>query len=114
VTGPATAGDPTAAVGAVARTVLTRPALWGTATAALLRLARPGWWRRRPFLPLPDPALWAFRMETAYGSTTAVPTGSDVVAYLEWCRSEADHRDRSGGRRTATSHPVVLGPERSG
>jgi hypothetical protein len=98
----------------VAWAVLSRPALWATATAAVLRLARPGWWRTRPFLPLPDPSLWAFRMETAYGSTTAVPTRSDVVAYLEWCGGEADHRARPVGRWSAPHRPVVLGPERSG
>ena len=31
------------------------------------RLARPGWWRRPPFLPLPAPDYLRFRMETAYG-----------------------------------------------
>ncbi len=114
MTGPTTPGVPIAAVGQVARAVLARPALWGTATATALRLARPGWWRARPPLPLPDPALWAFRMETAYGSTTAVPTRTDVVAYLEWCGGEAGHRTRSVGRWTAPHRPVALGPERSG
>jgi hypothetical protein len=65
--------------------VLRRPALWPTAVRQALRLARPGWWRRPPFLPLPDPHYVRFRLETAYGSSAA-PAGHDLVAYLNWCR----------------------------
>jgi hypothetical protein len=71
------------AVGALAR----RPGLWPTAVAALLRLAVPGWWRRRPYLPLPDDRWWAFRMVTSYGRPDAEPQAGDVISYLEWCRS---------------------------
>ena len=39
---------------AVAGAVLRRPALWGTAITLVARLAAPGWWRRAPFLPLPE------------------------------------------------------------
>lgn len=65
--------------------VLRRPSLWAVAVGQLLRLARPGWWRRAPFLPLPDPAYLAFRLETQYGSAPEVDP-EDVVAYLRWCR----------------------------
>ena len=52
-----------------------------------LRLARPGWWRRPPFLPLPDPAYLRFRMETAYGGAgDQPPRSADLVTYLRWCR----------------------------
>ena len=44
---------------AVAPAVLRRPELWWTALGAVARLARPGWWRRRRYLPLPDRRLWA-------------------------------------------------------
>jgi hypothetical protein len=67
--------------------VMARPRLWGTAAAVLVRMAPPGWWRRPPHLPVPDPRLWAFRMVTAYGAADAPPRRSDVVAYLEWCRT---------------------------
>ena len=70
--------------------VAARPGLWPVALAQALRLARPGWWRRRPFLPLPDPDYVRFRLETAYG-TGGRPSGRDVVAYLRWCR-EFPHR----------------------
>ncbi|HVE45581.1 MAG TPA: hypothetical protein VNA57_02375 [Acidimicrobiales bacterium] len=64
-----------------------RPHLWVTALRQVLVLAPPGWWRRRPFLPLPDAAYLAFRLETMYGDRAAQPAPADVVAYLEWCRS---------------------------
>ncbi|HUR18028.1 MAG TPA: hypothetical protein VMZ51_03705 [Acidimicrobiales bacterium] len=64
-----------------------RPDLWTTAARQTLAMAPSGWWRRRPFLPLPDPAYLAFRMETMYGDSAAEPGARDVVAYLEWCRS---------------------------
>lgn len=44
---------------------------------------RRGWWRRAPFLPLPDPAHMAWRRGTAYG--TDRPTERrDLLAYLLW------------------------------
>ncbi|HUP70495.1 MAG TPA: hypothetical protein VM142_11880 [Acidimicrobiales bacterium] len=67
-----------------------RPHLWSTAVCQLLALAPSGWWRRRPFLPLPDADYLAFRMETMYGDGAASPAASDVVTYLEWCRN---HRE---------------------
>lgn len=66
--------------------VLRRPSLWGVALAQALRLARPGWWRRAPFLPVPDEAYLRFRLETQYGSDHE-PEPDDVVTYLHWCRT---------------------------
>ena len=66
--------------------VLARPALWGVAVAQVVRLAQPGWWRRRPFLPVPDPAYLRFRLQTAYGDPDREPEPADVVSYLHWCR----------------------------
>lgn len=76
----------------VVAAVLRRPDLWGTALGAVLRLAAPGWWRRRPYVPLPDAGLWAFRMVTAYGRPDAPPQPADVLSYLEWCRSTRSSR----------------------
>ena len=42
------------------------------------------WWRRPPFLPLPDRSWVRFRMETAYGSPDARPPRGDLVAFLRW------------------------------
>jgi hypothetical protein len=78
----------------VVRAVLPRPALWWPATAALTRMARRGWWRRRPFLPVPGEAYWRFRLVTALGGTgegQSMST-SDVVAYLRWCQRTSSHR----------------------
>ncbi len=86
---PASTGGPSRAAAPVLMAVALRPRLWVTAAAAVLRLARPGWWRHRPHLPVPDPSLWAFRMVTAYGRPDAVPSAADVVGYLEWCRTSA-------------------------
>lgn len=66
-----------------------RPSLWPVALRCLLALARPGWWRRWPPVPVPDPAYVRFRTRTQYGDAGHVPTPADVVAYLEWCRGLA-------------------------
>ncbi len=67
--------------------VLVRPSLWFTALRQLFVLARPGWWRRRPFLPVPDEAYLRFRLQTAYGDPTRQPDPADVITYLHWCRT---------------------------
>ncbi|MEO6988743.1 MAG: hypothetical protein ABI239_08850 [Aquihabitans sp.] len=71
---------------AMARPLLRHPILWPTAVVTALRLAAPGWWRRRPFLPLPDPDYLRFRLETQYGSGTD-PDPGDMVVYLRWVRA---------------------------
>ena len=72
----------------VLRAVLPRPYLWWAGLSALGRLARRGWWRRPPFLPVPGEEYWHFRLVTAFGGSGdgAALTADDVVAYLEWCR----------------------------
>lgn len=65
--------------------VLAHPELWPTAIAQAHRLARPGWWRHRPFLPLPDAGYVRFRLQTGYGER-GEPTAADLVSYLRWCR----------------------------
>ena len=72
--------------------VAARPSLWAVAARQAHRLARPRWWRRPPFLPLPDPAYLAFRLETQYGTADARPAGEDVLAYHRWCRAQDDLR----------------------
>jgi hypothetical protein len=66
--------------------VAAQPRLWPTALAQARRLAAPGWWRRWPPLPLPDPEYVRFRARTAYGDPDHPFEPSDVVAWLEWCR----------------------------
>jgi hypothetical protein len=92
-----------AAVRTVISAVLVRPELWLTAVGAVHRLAAPGWWRRRRFLPLPDGRLWGFRMVTAYGRPDAAPDVDDVVSYLEWCRSTGGSRREHASNRPSTA-----------
>lgn len=71
--------------------VLRHPELWGVALVSVFRLARPGWWRRSPHLPLPDADYLAFRLETQYGADPVVDP-EDVVTYLRWCRAFRQER----------------------
>jgi hypothetical protein len=78
-------GDAIVVLGAV----VLHPTLWWAALAALVRLARRGWWHRAPFLPVPGEAYWRFRLETAFGGDAGsgeALSRADVVAYLKWCR----------------------------
>ena len=78
--------------------VVARPTLWPAALRQLARTSRSGWWRRPPFLPLPDRAYVRFRLETQYGADGA-PAPGDLVTYLEWCRAEG--RANTAGSRAA-------------
>ena len=69
-----------------ARVLVARPALWPTAARQVARMVSPQWWRRPPFLPLPDAAYLRFRLETQYGHAAPVDP-NDLITYLEWCRS---------------------------
>lgn len=42
------------------------------------------WWRKAPFLPLPEREYVRWRMHTAYGDHDAVPPADDVVRYARW------------------------------
>ncbi|HEX5972660.1 MAG TPA: hypothetical protein VFY85_12090 [Gemmatimonadaceae bacterium] len=48
------------------------------------RFRRRGWWRRAPFLPLPDRTYLRWRMHTAYGAYDCVPPAEDVIRYARW------------------------------
>jgi hypothetical protein len=45
-----------------------------------------GWYRRPPFLPLPDRPYLEWRMYTAYADERAVPPAEDVVRFARWRR----------------------------
>ena len=80
------------------------PGSWGSLTIALLgralvnpRLAidllrtawafrRREWWRRAPFLPVPDRDYLRWRMYTAYGDEDAIPPVEDVIGFARWRR----------------------------
>ena len=74
------------AIAALAR----RPDLWPVGVRSARELARPDWWRRAPFLPLPDRDWLHFRLVTAYGGDGTSPVdGDDLVTWLEWRRQMA-------------------------
>lgn len=45
------------------------------------------WWRRPPFLPLPDSDYTRWRLYTAYGDRRQRPSWNDVVAFSVWRQS---------------------------
>lgn len=47
---------------------------------------RRGWYRRPPFVPLPDRRYLRWRMYTAYGDPEAVPPAVDVIRFARWRR----------------------------
>jgi hypothetical protein len=68
--------------------VLPHPSLWPVAVRQARLLAPPGWWRRRPHLPVPTADYLRFRLETAYGGAgDQAPAPADLVTYLRWCRT---------------------------
>jgi hypothetical protein len=42
------------------------------------------WYRRPPFLPVPDRDYVRWRMDTAYGSPDAIPPVHDAERYVRW------------------------------
>ena len=79
---------------AAARAVAARPRLWPAAAHQARALAAPGWWRRPPFLPLPDRDWLAFRLTTAYGAPDSPLVPEDLLTWLEWSATV-----RPAGRR---------------
>lgn len=78
-----------AVVGAVAR----RPRLWLAALSTARSMVPARWWRRAPFLPVPDRQWLRFRLVTAYGGDGSEPMKvDDVITFIDWRRSfPADH-----------------------
>lgn len=66
--------------------VARRPGLWPVAARSIGELARPRWWARAPFLPLPDRDWLRFRLVTAYGGDGGSIQADDLVTWLEWRR----------------------------
>lgn len=64
----------------------------------LAATARRGWWRRPPFLPLPDGDYLRWRVATAYGDEAGPVDADDVVAFLAWSRQQRLARRSGEGR----------------
>ncbi|QQS24988.1 MAG: hypothetical protein IPM43_00895 [Actinomycetota bacterium] len=71
---------------AVLAAVARHPGLWPTALRQAARTAPRGWWRRRPFLPVPAGDYLRFRLTTQYGDAMHRPEPDDVLNYLRWVR----------------------------
>jgi len=78
--------------------LLRHPEVWPEALRAAVAMAPRGWWRRPPFVPIPDPELVRWRVVTAYGRDRPIAAG-DLVAYLRWRRRQRITRGRRGSRR---------------
>jgi len=70
----------------VVRAVAAHPTLWPVAARQWRRTLPAGWWRHRPFLPVPTAAYVEFRLLTQYGANTHAASPADVLNYLVWCR----------------------------
>lgn len=68
--------------------VLRRPRLWGEAVRTLLAVASRRWWRRPPFLPIPDPDYAAWRVATAHGDASIPLEATELVHFLEWRKKQ--------------------------
>lgn len=47
---------------------------------------RRNWWRRAPFLPLPDQEYLEWRLHTAYGDEVVTPPVEDILRFARWRR----------------------------
>lgn len=76
--------------------VLRRPHLWAAALRQARVLVPAGWWRRRPFLPVPDRSWLRFRMTTAYGDADAPGDVEDLLTWLAWTTTVRPGRGADG------------------
>ena len=61
-----------------------RPALAVNLLRVSWRFRSRKWYRRFPFLPLPDSEYLKWRLHTAYGDDGATPTADDIERYARW------------------------------
>ncbi len=52
------------------------------------RLRRQRWWSQSPFLPVPDPRYWEFRVATALGNPSGHLSASEAVAAARWALAQ--------------------------
>jgi cytochrome c biogenesis factor len=68
--------------------VVVRPYLWATAIGAWFAFTPLGWWKRWPFLPIPDRSVVDWRVTTAYGQPDMTLATNDMLSYLQWRRQQ--------------------------
>jgi len=81
-----TRGGWTSLCAALTMRALVRPRLAIDLLATVWAFRARGWYRRFPFLPLPPGAYVRWRLYTAYGSESAVPSVEDVIRFARWRR----------------------------
>jgi hypothetical protein len=64
--------------------VLRRPDLWVESLRTLVAVAPRRWWRRAPYLPLPDSGYTGWRLATAHGDSSIPLRPEELTDYLEW------------------------------
>lgn len=79
-------GGRTLPVGVFLRAALRRPGLAAEAVRLAAAAAPRGWWRRPPYLPLPDSEYGEWRLTTAYGRPDRAPTVREMEEFLTWRR----------------------------
>ena len=73
---------------ALALRALIHPGLARDLVRVAWRFRARGWYRRAPFLPLPDATYLRWRMYTAYGDFDAVPSPDEVERYVRWAAAK--------------------------
>ncbi len=71
------------ALALAARSVL-HPTLGVDLVRVSWRFRNRRWYRRFPFLPLPDRDYVRWRMDTAFGSPDFIPSAHEVEQYARW------------------------------
>jgi len=71
----------------IARVVVVHPNLWFEGLRSGFRIAKNGWWKTPPFLPLPGEGYWNFRKVTVFGGDGAGRLSDEqVLGYLRWSK----------------------------
>ena len=61
-----------------------RPSLASDLLRVAWRFRHRHWYRRFPFLPIPEREYVRWRMYTAYGDADAIPTAKELERYARW------------------------------
>ncbi len=72
---------------AFVKVAVRHPSLACEAIRLAAATAAPGWFRKAPFVPRPEPRYRDWRLLTAYGRTDARPTEREVEEFLRWRRN---------------------------
>jgi len=65
---------------------LLNPRIAGDLLSLAWAFRRREWWRKAPFLPVPDAVYLHWRLHTAYGAERELPPVEDVLRFAHWRR----------------------------